>query len=384
MSSVLDLSLPLQSSSNVHSNVYQSDVLGVSDCSSSAYWNPAITPPNLDFLPEGITLPYPSENTQCITGSTTFDMDLGSIQSYSANHRDSNTFEEQTLADSNNSLLESESEQNSISKSPLPTSSQDQSFDSSDDSQPTRKRKRSLMTDRMLRARICSPIPKYEVKMSRTKPDQQKAIEWLSGLAKHQFDKTYESFMRKWGGVESTHTGTCVLCPEDWRSLSPAGLASLKITNINQLPTNESPRLTYQYSDHVTTFARAVAWFRGGQWPRPAGWIDNFIGCGPFEPMDASHLCHQKHCMVHLYYESAKINHERESCAEWARDARQKGADVPPSCSKHEPPCLLQVGVHDFKLRSLITDICSACCFGHFRGFSHTVPRSWCSDRITD
>ena len=171
MSSVLDLSLSLQSSSNIQSNISQPDVLGVSDCSSSAYWDPAITSPSLDFLSEGITLFYPSENTQCITGSTFFGSDLGSISSSSANHRDSNTFEEQTLADSNNSLFESESEQNSMSQSRIPTSSQDQSFDSFDDSQSTRKRKRFLMTDRMLRARICSSISKYEVKMSRIKPD---------------------------------------------------------------------------------------------------------------------------------------------------------------------------------------------------------------------
>ncbi|KAL8762038.1 MAG: hypothetical protein Q9184_001885 [Pyrenodesmia sp. 2 TL-2023] len=70
--------------------------------------------------------------------------------------------------------------------------------------------------------------------------------------------------------------------------------------------------------------------------------LDNFLGCGPYQPMDASHLCHQDHCIVHVTYEAADINQDRKLCAERARNARKEGADIPRSCSRHSPPCLLQ------------------------------------------
>ncbi|KAL8668261.1 MAG: hypothetical protein Q9202_000239 [Teloschistes flavicans] len=58
--------------------------------------------------------------------------------------------------------------------------------------------------------------------------------------------------------------------------------------------------------------------------------------------MDASHLCHQEHCLVHIVYEAADLNQDRRECAAGARAARLDSTDIPAECSKHSPPCLLQ------------------------------------------
>jgi len=194
------------------------------------------------------------------------------------------------------------------------------------------KRKRSIHNDRIFRARVLPSMPEYEVRESKVKPGQQKAIDWLSRTAKQHFDSLFETLIVRLGGVKPTHRGACVLCPEDWRSLTPSSLASsssFKILTANQLPARQSPRLTFQYSDHVTTFARAVAWYRSGPWPRTGVSLDNLLGGGPFTPMEASHLCHQEHCIVHVSYESAEVNQDRKNCALRAHLARHAGDDFP-------------------------------------------------------
>lgn len=203
------------------------------------------------------------------------------------------------------------------------------------------KRKRSLPpTDRVLRAQFAPPIPQYQVKRSRIEAGQQKAIAWLGTPAKTDYDRVYANFVGRFGGVNPSHRGTCVLCPEDLRAVDPASLVDL--VDPRRLPAGNSPRLTYRYSDHTTDFARATGWFNG-PWPRTGVQLDNLIGCGLFEPMDASHLCHQEHCLVHLTYEAAHTNQDRKQCAAGARSARRAGTEVAARCSRHNPPCLLQV-----------------------------------------
>ena len=214
-----------------------------------------------------------------------------------------------------------------------------------DEAGPTKKRKASFpnrySNDRITRARLAESTPEYEVKQSKLHTGQQKALEWLGETSKLTFEQIFETLIGRWGGVKPTHQGSCVLVPEDWRVLSPSNLVD--VDDARLFPDRQAYRLTYKYSDHCTMFTRAVAWFRGGQWPRTGVQLDNFLGCGPFKPMEASHLCHQDHCIVHLTYEAADINSERRHCASWAQSLRQAGQDIPESCSKHDPPCLLQV-----------------------------------------
>ncbi|KAL8927764.1 MAG: hypothetical protein Q9208_002180 [Pyrenodesmia sp. 3 TL-2023] len=193
--------------------------------------------------------------------------------------------------------------------------------------------------NRISKARRLDSVPRYLVKSSTTRQGnpQVKALEWLGAPAKRLFDDTYGAMLSRWG-VPREHTGTCVLVPEAWSSLEPTLLMSL-FSSAN-CPTTDLARLSYRHSDHTSTFARALAWFQKST--RRGIDLDNFLGCGPFKPMDASHLCHHSHCIVHIEYEGAHINQDRRRCLEAARAMRTNKTVIPAQCDQHQPPCLLQ------------------------------------------
>ena len=204
-----------------------------------------------------------------------------------------------------------------------------------------RKRKRSTDKGRTVDARLKTAVPTYLVKQSKkTKKTsgQQRGLEWLSASGKAHFDDNHEMLLAQWG-VKAEHRGTCVLLPEDWKALDPIDLMTT-FQNYKP-PSRGSSRAWYSYSDHATSLARAAAWY--GRWPRTGVELDNFLGCGPFKPMDGSHLCHHEHCIIHLTYESADTNLDRWDCCLEARFLRQEGRQVPEHCGKHSPPCLMQV-----------------------------------------
>ncbi|KAL2075898.1 hypothetical protein VTL71DRAFT_841 [Oculimacula yallundae] len=203
--------------------------------------------------------------------------------------------------------------------------------DSVSDSDGTRKRK--------LIVKI--PYPTYQVKRSKKEPKQQCAIDWLKMSAKQHFETKYDRILGKWGAKHG-HWGTCILSTADWQALDPLELAS--IFNYANCPPAKSDRLLYTFGDHSTALSRAVAWFADAHWPHRAGELDVFLGAGPFEAMDGSHLCHQSTCIVHLVYESAFLNLSRKACHELAQHLRRQGEAVPIHCSDpdHDPPCMMQ------------------------------------------
>jgi len=196
---------------------------------------------------------------------------------------------------------------------------------------------------------LMESLPAYEVKRS-TKADELKGLGWLSASAKSTFDRFYERLLASWG-VSSQHKGTCILCPEAWRRSDPLDLMAL--FSKENYPSPTTTRAFYSHLAYGTTLARAAAWFN--TWPRTGVELDNFIGCGPYKPMDASHLCHHDHCIIHLTYEPTNINQDRKDCRRRAQFLRQQKRDVPEHCTQHDPPCMLQV-------RSLcFTSLCTAC-----------------------
>ncbi|KAL8692787.1 MAG: hypothetical protein Q9218_002258 [Villophora microphyllina] len=201
------------------------------------------------------------------------------------------------------------------------------------------KRKRSVVYGRGLHTRQYLPMPTYNVKQSFKIPGQQKGLAWQSAAGKMALDREYSSLMLKWGGVKPTHQGTCVVCPSDWRFLSPSNL--LDITDPHRLPVEESSRMNYAYSDFAVPLRRAIAWFRSDL-EKNGALFDQFLGDGPWAPMDASHRCHHDHCLVHIVYEASNINQDRKGCAEEAKIIRREGKELPAFCSYHDPPCLLQ------------------------------------------
>ena len=182
-------------------------------------------------------------------------------------------------------------------------------------------------------------MPLYEVKQSKKTPGQQRALEWLTVSARDHFRTVHSALLGRWG-VGPEHKGTCVLCPEDWRFSDPLDL--MDRFNNQRCPSHMLPRAWYSHSDHGTTMARAIAWF--SSWPHNGGKLDNFLGAGPYQFMHGSHLCHHDHCIIHLTYERLDTNEDRKVCCQRARFLRRERRDVPECCTRHDPPCLMQVG----------------------------------------
>lgn len=146
--------------------------------------------------------------------------------------------------------------------------------------------------------------------------------------------------LAQWG-VKADHRGTCVLLPEDWKALNPEDL--MAVFKNHKPPTGGSSRAWYAYSDHATSMARAHGWYEDCHRPRTGVELDNFLGCGPYKPIDGSHLCHHEHCIIHVVHESAAVNVDRWNCCLEARFLRQDGRQVLEHCEKHSPPCMMQV-----------------------------------------
>lgn len=213
------------------------------------------------------------------------------------------------------------------------------SIDSLEFESPAFKRRRvSNGLGRVIDARVRNSIPEYMMKSSKKVPEQQRGLDWLKFSSKNKFDETYKRLLAGWG-VKPNHKGTCVLLAEDWKALEP--VKHMEMLESHGHPSSGAGRAWYSQSDHATTLARALAWF--GVWPRKGIELDNFLGCGPFQPKDASHLCHHEHCIIHLVYESAATNQDRNECCHEARFLRQEGKDIPEHCARHSPPCLMQV-----------------------------------------
>lgn len=194
--------------------------------------------------------------------------------------------------------------------------------------------------DRIEKARVLDSLPTYDVPRSKKFGDQQKGLDWLSQHGKQKFDEFHRNLLAQWG-VKPGYESTCILCPEDWSGLEPTLL--LRRFTTQKCPIKGNRRLTYAYSDHSTSFARAFVWFRNQSWPRSGIELDNFFGVGPFKPKDASHTCHHEYCLVHLTFEAANINQDRKACYDYARFLRREGLPIPKHCDKHNEPCLLQV-----------------------------------------
>lgn len=210
-------------------------------------------------------------------------------------------------------------------------------------SQPgiTKKRKRSGGNYRVHRAKHAPLGPSFPAIESCEKPGQSKAIDWRKLRGKREFDRCFGHLMARLGGVKPAHQGSCVLCPDDLRALEPSDL--LDFFRLEQLPGQHAKPMMYEYIDHSTEMAYATAWFRSDDWPHNGLSFDNFLGIAVYRPMTSSHPCNQNNCLVHVSYETIDTKRSRKSCVDRAKATRLRGQDISPTCSIHNPPCLLQV-----------------------------------------
>lgn len=197
-------------------------------------------------------------------------------------------------------------------------------------------------------AKALPTLPIYEVKQS-ARALQQRGLSWLSTSAKEKHDRERGHKLAQWG-VAPGHKGTCVLCPDYWRHSDPLDLMAL--CSRDNYPSQTATRARYSYMDYGTSFVRATAWF-DVKWPRSGVELDNFMGYGPYKPMDASHLCHQNHCLTHVTYEPAHINQDRKRCHRLAQLLRRQKKEIPEHCTEHEPFCEMQVRYFGFLSRTL-------------------------------
>lgn len=182
-------------------------------------------------------------------------------------------------------------------------------------------------------------LPIYECRTSRQHPDQPKALAWATRAGHEHFTSLFTELLARWG-LTVQHRGTCLLVPEHLKHSAPLDLMAL--FDPENFPHAGAPRAWYLYGDHGTTLARAKVWH---SWPRTGVELDNFTGRGPYKPMDASHLCHHEHCLIHVVLEPANINQNRKECVRQARFLRAERRTVPEECALHDPPCLMQVSL---------------------------------------
>ena len=184
-------------------------------------------------------------------------------------------------------------------------------------------------------------IPMYDMRQSRRTLDQPKALYWLTQEAKLKFDKSYETILTAWGRTVR-QTGTCLLVPKDWRFSNPLNLMAL--FNFDNVPSPSASRAWYSFADHGTFLIRVMVWFSKSS--RTNLDLDVFLDCAPYKSMDASHLCHHEHCIVHVVYEPADINLDRLRCCRRARFLRTEKRPVLYRCEIHDPSCMMQVEIY--------------------------------------
>ncbi|KAI4237104.1 MAG: hypothetical protein LQ349_002109 [Xanthoria aureola] len=187
-------------------------------------------------------------------------------------------------------------------------------------------------------------------------PDQPKALKWLYEAAKLHFFADYEALLASWG-LTLQHKGTCLLVPEAWRFSNPLHLMAL--FSIDSVPPPDSPRAWYSYADHATSLARAKVFFEKVQ--RKGEDLDIFLGYPDLPAMDASHLCHQEYCVIHLVYELAHINQDRNNCLKRAKFLRSQNMPIPEGCTAHNPSPM-----HD-------ADFTCTYCTPHFQTFASII-----------
>lgn len=223
----------------------------------------------------------------------------------------------------------------------------------------TQKRRRSSTLDsRRTNFQRRPVMPKYEVKQSKKRGNQQRALEWLSEKGLTAWREDYYSRLASWAR-KTGYKAPCLLLPDEWKAANPLDL--LALFDGRNFPPFDARRASYSYADHSTAMARAAAWY--SEWPRTGIELDNFLNCGPYGRMDASHLCHQKHCINsdHIIYELAIVNQDRNFCCEYAKFLRQEGRAVPEHCDKHEPPCLMHVSISHSIDGRILTDSSMLC-----------------------
>ena len=225
--------------------------------------------------------------------------------------------------------------------------------------------------DLALETIVSQEISRYEIKQSKFTSNQQKKIDWRTDVAKKKFDRKYAFKLDEWG-VKQKHRDTCVLLSKDWKFSSSMNLMILfSYDNYSHF---DSSRAKYAHANHATTLARVAAWFADAEWSRSEMQVDRYFDCDHYKSMNASHLCHHKHCIVHVIYEATHMNQERNECCDFARFLRQVERSVSEHCTRHNSSCMMQVSLISSTILNLHWSL-TACRVDHFEDAFNSVSR---------
>ena len=207
--------------------------------------------------------------------------------------------------------------------------------------QSSLKRRRSSNTsiDRVVEIRLKDHLSIYRVKTSKKHHRQQKVIEWLIWETKINCEKI-RNFYKSFWEITENHYDICVLLSKNWRSID---LMHLMISWDDRIYSKKFNRASYSYANHATTLIKAIVWFANEQWSRRNVELDKFLDVESWKSMNASHLCHHDHCIVHAVYESTDINRERFLCYELALFFRRKERQISKFCDQHDSSCMMQI-----------------------------------------
>jgi hypothetical protein len=173
-----------------------------------------------------------------------------------------------------------------------------------------------------------------------------------------QMKKDCTSYLNIWGLVAG-HTETCVLIPPKHdKTWNPRHVVEDMLANPElfkkQIGTNEVGRMIacVDYYNNRNSryragmvFTRALAWIRWCE-DNPSLTVAEKEAQLTFIPRHSrhsSHRCGQPTCIVHLIFESWMENKSRDFCKADAEGLRRSARRVPEFCSKHNPPCYMQL-----------------------------------------
>jgi hypothetical protein len=189
-----------------------------------------------------------------------------------------------------------------------------------------------------------SPFPSQAT----SKDELTRGLSWLTLAAKETFENHQRLLLSRWG-VAVEHDTTCVQVPSIWENVDPRALMA-SANPEGGLGPGINPRLQFSYRGYATVFTRASLWFSRTQWPPAEAELEEFAPSSiqaRSNSRTASHICHHGFCINphHVVFEDLTLNLSRNSCVTAAATLRRYSAPIPPYCSTHEPPCLLQVSL---------------------------------------
>jgi hypothetical protein len=238
------------------------------------------------------------------------------------------------------------------------------------------------------------PVP-IAIYIGNAEPVVGDAKVWLFKDAQTQFLKREAFHLRNWG-LGAAQQGMCHIAAEFWGDLDALDVveelqqireagAELLAAGYPTEKRQDHSRLQFKTGTYQRSHSRAAAWFHDENWPKGRSKYaaehffatdvkltdQNFLERKP----TGSHLCDQKFCInwLHICVEYWSKNCNRSNCFKAARACRLNGQHVQPTCTKHNPPCLLQVSfVHQTEIflpcSSRLYTECRTACMSHSSG----------------